>query len=658
MFCNVCSVGESYVVDGAVTPVDTGTPHRMEEERADVVEGIMASQVHMAEVKQMAEVCFSDLQRKQFRELLDEWGQSHIHMISETFRDVMASTGSIYPSQSASQAPMFSSLQPTLQKAHTLDSLTSRFAILPRISDAGESALTQGESCGSSNANLQTINSDLPWQKRSVVESVVGDGANLHQTYSEKTERPAGCSCQQFIRWLVRSHRFGLFSAAAIIANSIIIGFQTHLQMRHLLYTGTPVYETAAMYIEVVFTLWFGIEVLLRGFAEGLRPFFQGKEHCWNIFDLSLALQGAMEVVLNFSGHLSHLRMLRLLRMIKLLRVIRLVRGMSELRFILCSIMGSVKSTFWASFMLLMITYMFGVIFVQVVVGYVHEEDISPEEEALLRRYWCSIPMSMLSLLMCSTGGFDWGLFAESFLNVGWPYCFLFLFYLICFLFVVMPTITGLFVEATINQSRHDKMLRIQTELDKKGQYIKHLRQLFFQFDADKNGFVCLEEFTEALEDPDMQAFLNSLMIDASDAECFFRMLSEHTSDKKIDVETFVVGCIKLRGEAKAMDMFLTLSYQVTMDQRLDKIDGMVQELVRGLKWQSQSPTAASQVMSSPELFARSAAAKQVMSSSEHMVTTNTTAKQAEKLALEQQQQQKYQQWQHVDVQMEEPFSF
>lgn len=170
---------------------------------------------------------------------------------------------------------------------------------------------------------------------------------------------------------------------------------------------------------------------------------------------------------------------------------------------------------------------------------------------------------------------------------VGWPYYSLYVIYLVLFLFVIMNTICGLFVEATINRSHHDEALLIQSELDRKDQYVAQLQNCFRQIDVDKNGLISDEEFLEALIRPEMQAFLGSLHIDASDAESFFRMLTEHCAEQEIDLETFVVGCIKLRGEAKAMDVYCMLSHQMSFQRQINRLERL---LIAGLSGRPAPP--------------------------------------------------------------------
>merc|ERR1712216_152850 len=56
------------------------------------------------------------------------------------------------------------------------------------------------------------------------------------------------------------------------------------------------------------------------------------------------------------------------------------------------------------------------------------------------------------------------------------------------------------------------------------------------------------------LQHPAMMTFAECLEIDIMDLETFFPILSARGS-KAVDLETFVEGCIKLRGQARSMDV-------------------------------------------------------------------------------------------------------
>jgi len=138
--------------------------------------------------------------------------------------------------------------------------------------------------------------------------------------------------------------------------------------------------------------------------------------------------------------------------------------------------------------------------------------------------------------------------------EVGGLFYFLFMIYIAFFLFVVINTLTSLFVELTIAQSEQDTQMAIQLELDKKDMYIKRLQAFYDKMDYNQDGFITYDEFCTHLNDPEVRAFASCLDIEVVDTKQFFCILSNNGT-RAVDLETFVVGCIKLRGMAKSMDL-------------------------------------------------------------------------------------------------------
>merc|ERR1719502_1895787 len=62
------------------------------------------------------------------------------------------------------------------------------------------------------------------------------------------------------------------------------------------------------------------------------------------------------------------------------------------------------------------------------------------------------------------------------------------------------------------------------------------------------------DDFAEVLSDPSTQTFLGGLDLNVDDAWELFKLLDTDESNH-IDVEEFVSGCLRLKGQAKAMDI-------------------------------------------------------------------------------------------------------
>jgi len=200
-----------------------------------------------------------------------------------------------------------------------------------------------------------------------------------------------------------------------------------------------------------------------------------------------------------------------------------------------------------------------------------------------VQEHWSSTIVSMLSLYMASTAGKDWSIIAQPLLDISPLVYMLFLLYMTFFLFVVTNTLTSLFVEATIQNSDHDVQMVIQLELDRKDLYIRQLQAFFDEMDQDGDGQITYMDFCKHADHHLIHAFASSLEIDITDAKQFFCMLSGNGS-RSVDIETFVVGCIKLKGAAKSMDLMdlifqfrkftaTQVEYNLHHDQRLQSIE-------------------------------------------------------------------------------------
>merc|ERR1712232_372123 len=105
-------------------------------------------------------------------------------------------------------------------------------------------------------------------------------------------------------------------------------------------------------------------------------------------------------------------------------------------------------------------------------------------------------------------------------------------------------------------------------------------------------------EFESKLGDERVVAYFNAMKLDVSDAVMLFRMLDYDQSDE-ISIDEFVVGCYKLQGESRSLDMKI-MQYEVrflqeaftTFGHRMDSIDKRVRRISQSFSASnSQLPT-------------------------------------------------------------------
>jgi len=381
-------------------------------------------------------------------------------------------------------------------------------------------------------------------------------GAQLWQEFENKQPKPN----KTLLKKMVSSKSFESLCALVIFGNAIFMGYASDFAMHNLHVARNPTFSL----VELSLCIFYTSEVLLRFCAHG-RNYLCGLDWKWNVFDLILVIFAVYDQFETFLAithgfgaleNMSFLRMMRLMKMLKLLRMVRLMRMFKELRLILNSIMGSVKSMWWSLVLITTFSYMFGICFLQACTAALKDENLvlSPKTQKGIGNYWSSVSTSMHSLYIVSTNGEDWPKVAEPLWEVGGLFYFLFMIYIAFFLFVVINTLTSLFVELTIAQSEQDTQMAIQLELDKKDMYIKRLQAFYDKMDYNQDGSITYDEFCTHLNDPEVRAFASCLDIEVVDTKQFFCILSNNGT-RAVDLETFVVGCIKLRGMAKSMDL-------------------------------------------------------------------------------------------------------
>merc|ERR1712226_1775914 len=86
------------------------------------------------------------------------------------------------------------------------------------------------------------------------------------------------------------------------------------------------------------------------------------------------------------------------------------------------------------------------------------------------------------------------------------------------------------------------------------------LREIFSEADKDGSGQITFAEFEAHCAESHVRAHLNVLGIQVNEAVGLFKLLDQDDSGE-IHVEEFVMGCVRLKGGAKGIDL-ATLMYE------------------------------------------------------------------------------------------------
>jgi len=142
-------------------------------------------------------------------------------------------------------------------------------------------------------------------------------------------------------------------------------------------------------------------------------------------------------------------------------------------------------------------------------------------------------------------------------------------------IFAVVNVVTGVFVESAIKTSGDDKDGLIKENIRNVGKFKSEIDLVFREMDGDETGTLTLEEFTKHLDDERVIAYFNTLKLDVSDAPGLFKLLDDDNSGS-VEIEEFVEGCQKLKGESRSLDTHL-IRYE--LNDLSKKIIGMASKL-------------------------------------------------------------------------------
>merc|ERR1719189_668992 len=166
---------------------------------------------------------------------------------------------------------------------------------------------------------------------------------------------------------------------------------------------------------------------------------------------------------------------------------------------------------------------------------------------SMIEQHWGSIFQSVLSLYMGITGGDDWKNFVDPFKSDSTQYILttaVFSIYIAFATLVMLNLVTGVFVEGA---------QRIIKE-DRDNEIMNMAAKLFMDTDNDDSQDITLQEWTDQLNEGNLDEYIRAVGISRAEATRLFDLLDLDGSGT-VTIAEFVRGCLRLRGPAKAMDM-------------------------------------------------------------------------------------------------------
>lgn len=377
-----------------------------------------------------------------------------------------------------------------------------------------------------------------------------------------------------------------------IVANAACIGIFSERSSEGTGW-GTP--QT----VDLVFTIIFLTEMLVKIGRTGLKQHFFGKDARWNCFDgivvtlgisdslmtLIISMQSSHEGGFNPSSFMA-LRMIRLARIARLARVLR-ISLLRELQLMVNGIVGLLRTLLCALLLLFLCVYFLGIVMTQLY-GDGFASELS-EQDTL----FSDVPRSMFTVFRCLMVGDCAALDGSPIAlhmseSAGWPFVVTYSVACVLMNYGIGSLITALVVDSTINAAKqtefkHSMKLAQKRKLGMRMQELAacfELQQVLYNERHNKGHkvdalFMDRECFVDALQREEVKALLDEIEIDDPDRLDLFDVL-DADGNGRIEMKELVDGVVKMRGKARKADVVAT---RLMLTQLMSKVTSLESEM-------------------------------------------------------------------------------
>lgn len=256
------------------------------------------------------------------------------------------------------------------------------------------------------------------------------------------------------------------------------------------------------------------------------------------------------------------------------------------LRTLVTSILSTLKALFWALLLLFLIIYIFALLFTRAVDEFIFKENkidqLTPEEASASDQYFGTLFHSMLTLFMSIAGGVSWEDAIAPLMAISTVWLLAFLFYVSFTYFAVLNVVTGVFCQSAIESAQQDHAAVVQSMLENKEAHLSKMRAVFSEIrenspsNAEGDEAITFAMLEGKINSPTVQQLLETLGLDVWDAWSFFKLL-DTDGGGSIELEEFFMGCLRLGGNARGLELGKVLQDQQWLIRSQGKFQNFVE---------------------------------------------------------------------------------
>lgn len=291
-----------------------------------------------------------------------------------------------------------------------------------------------------------------------------------------------------------------------------------------------------------VFTAFFLLEALIKGYQYRCAYFTDKKERLWNITDLLVVLVTVLDNWILRGG--SDLAVMKVFRLVRLSRVLRLLKEQKDLMMVVIGIVGSLKSMAWVGVLLLVVVYA-SAIGCCTIIG---RSDVYGEDDPEVNFTADgnpSLQRAIFTLLNLSLGQGHMETLNPLFRNQIFMLPVMFIWIMVVTV-GILNSIIGIICEKTAEAGRANAEEEKKVFRDKQKGLVETLKTLIWEMNEDGDGIISQEELDAAANDPKFVEMLKEINLPSSFSVTDMHLMLDKDGDGELTEEEFADGMYDL----------------------------------------------------------------------------------------------------------------
>jgi len=402
---------------------------------------------------------------------------------------------------------------------------------------------------------------DVAANKRNQTSATLGFFSESESTIMRRWKM---MNTRQKMRTWLMSNRFEMLISFALCVNVLWMAFelQIHGSMAGyeigvfdapLLPTDTwKTWETFLLTGDMFFAGFFALDVVVRVLVLG--PTFW--KQWMNYIDVIVSVISLVELSATFYTLPLNPILFRLLRMGKLTRAIRVVSMTSvlaSLQLLIKCLAASRDMLFWSFCLLSFVQCVAGMVVSTLCWEYLRDEHFDAQLREDVFRYYGTFSRTFLSMfeILFANWSPPCRVLVE---HVSEWFSIFFLLYRCVLGFAVLNVVNAVFVQQTMRTASSDEDLAFKQKEKDIAMYHRKVKKLFATMDSSGDGAINFDEFSKLVKSPKLRFWMSQLELEYHDLLSLFEFLDN--GDGQITLSEFIDGASRLRGHAKAIDVW------------------------------------------------------------------------------------------------------